>query len=339
MIKIIHLPKTIFLVLVLFSFLISETKAQTTSSDFKIQKIIPIKGTERGWDYLAVDSVHHRLFISRSTHVLVVNLDNDSLMGEIPKTLGVHGIAFAYDLNRGFTSNGHANSVSVFDLSSLKVIDTIAVTGADPDCIAYDPFSHRVFTFNGDSGSSTVIDAKELKVIGTIHLGGSPEFAVADGEGNIFNNLEDKSEIIKINTSTLKIEARWPLAPGESPSGLSYDKINKRLFSGCHDTTLVVMNAENGKIISTIRIGHGVDATTYDASRKLVYSSNGDGTLTVIQQTDADHYSVLQNVVTQKGARTCALDVKTHTICLVTADYSTGRNTVPGTFRLLILGK
>ena len=335
--KVLLITKRILLAFTLFVFFSSSLKAQNT--DFKIIKTVPIKGDERGWDYLAIDSIHHRLFISRTTHVLVMNLADDSLIGEIPNTLGVHGIAFAYDLNRGFTSNGHANSVTVFDLNSLKVTDTIPVTGADPDCIAYDPFSHRVFTFNGDSGTATVIDARQLKVIGTIHLGGGPEFAVADGEGHIYNNLEDKSEIIKINTTTLQIEARWQTAPGKNPSGLSYDAVNKRLFSGCRDTTLVVMNAENGKIITTLRIGQHIDATAFDPAKKLVFSSNGDGTLTVIQQTDADHYSVLQNAITQKGARTCALDPETHKIYLVTADYTSGRNTVPGTFRLLIVGR
>lgn len=306
-------------------------------------------GGNSGWDYLALDSQARRLYISHGTHVIVLNPDTYQQEGVIPNTPGVHGVALAPELGRGFVSDGRANAVTIFDLKTLKVTGEVKTTGENPDCIVYDPASRRVFTFNGRSGNSTVIDAATGKVIGTIDLGGRPEFAVADGHGMIYNNLEDKSEELAIDTHALAIKSRWPLAPCQHPSGLAMDVEHRRLFAGCHNEMMAVMDADTGKVLTTLPIGPGVDANRYDPGTGLAFSSNGgNGTLTVVHEVSPSQFTVIQNAATQRGARTMALDLKTHRIFLVTAQFGPRPaptaahphprpSIVPGSFTLLVL--
>ncbi|HET7205309.1 MAG TPA: YncE family protein [Terriglobales bacterium] len=274
-------------------------------------------GGEGGWDYLTLDSSARRLYISRATHVIVVDPDNGKQIGDIADTPGVHGIALAPELNRGFTSNGRENTVSIFDLATLKTLNKIKV-GENPDAILYDPSSKRVFTFNGRSADSSAIDAASGKVLGTIKLDGKPEFAVSDGKGGVFVNIEDKSELTAIDPEGLKVKATWPLAPCQEPSGLSMDREHRRLFSGC-DKLMAVIDADSGKVVSSLPICDGVDATAYDDETKLAFASCHDGKLTVIREESPDKFSVVENAATQPGARTMALDPKTHQVYTVTA--------------------
>jgi YVTN family beta-propeller protein len=279
-------------------------------------------GGPGGWDYLTVDSAARRLFISRSDRVLVMNTVDGSLAGTIPDTQGVHGIALAADLGKGFTSNGRADSVTVFDLKTLAPLSVIPVTGHNPDAILYDRTSTRVYTFNGRSQDVSVIDPLRGKVIATIPVGGKPEFAATDNAGRIFFNIEDTSHLGVIDSATLKLVETWALPNCEEPSGLALDVLHKRLFSVCGNGVLVVTDASSGRHVAELPIGKGPDATAFDAKRGLLFSSNGqDGTLTVIHQDDADHYSVVSTVATQKSARTMALDAGTHQIYLVAARF------------------
>jgi len=318
-------------------------------SGYHLLKKIPLGG-EGGWDYLAFDSPTRRLFISRSAKVVVLNVDTGTVAGEIPNTDGVHGIAFAPELDRGFTSNGRANTVTIFDLQSLQIIGT-AKTGMNPDAIVYDPASKRVFTMNGQSHDATVIDAATGSVLGTIPVTGKPEFAVADGAGHVYVNIEDKSEELQIDAQNLKVTAQWPLAPCQEPSGLAMDIAHRRLFAGCHNQMMAVVDADSGKVIATPAIGLGVDANAFDPGIGLAFASNGQSaTLTVVHEDAPDKFSVVENVTTQRGARTMALDPKSHEIYLVTADFapappSANENpkprmmAVPGTFVVLIYAK
>ncbi len=309
-----------------------------------LQKFSP--GGEGGWDYLTLDSDARRLYISRGTQVMVLDADTGKSVGNIPDTNGVHGIALAPKLGRGFTSNGRDNTVTIFDIKTLKTIGTVAV-GQRPDCILYDPKTQRVFTFNGGSNDATAIEAATGKVAGTIALGGRPEFAVADGEGMLYDNLEDKSEIVALDAGTLTLKARWPLAPAESPSGLAMDTKNRRLFSVCDGGKMTVTDADTGKIVATPTIGNGPDAAGFDAATGLAFSSNGeDGTLTVLHEDSPDTYTAAQTVTTLAGARTMALDTKTHRVYLVTAtalpaapgDPPRRRRYAPGSFVVLVFG-
>ena len=306
-------------------------------------------GGEGGWDYLTVDGKARRLYVSRSTHVMVVNADTGELIGDIPDTTGVHGIALVPDANKGYTSNGRADSVTVFDLKTLKVLSTVR-TGKNPDTIIYDPASNRVFTFNGASQDTTAIDVRTGEVAGTLALGGRPEFAVADGKGEIFVNIEDKSELVALDARKLAIKARWPLAPCEEPSGLAFDRKHRRLFSGCSNKLMAVTDADTGHVINTLPIGSGVDANAFDADTDLAFSSNGEGTLTVVHEDAPDKFSVIDNVPTQRGARTMALDPQTHKLYLATAQFGPPPaptperprprpSIVPGSFVILVLGK
>jgi DNA-binding beta-propeller fold protein YncE len=302
-------------------------------------------GGEGFWDYLAMDAAARRLYISRWTHVMVVDADSDQLVGDIPGTQGVHGIAIAREFGRGFITEDEANRVTIFNLRTLQKIGS-AKTGQNPDAVIYDPAAKRVFAFSGHDGTATAIDAATGSVVGTIDLGGSPEFAAADGHGHIYNNLEDKNQVIGIDSKTLKILNRWPLSPGESPSAMAIDLGHRRLFIGCHNRTMVVMDPDTGKVVATPVIGEGVDAARFDPSSQLLFSSNGDGTLTVIHEDSPDKYSVIDNLKTERGARTMELDEKTHRIYTVTADLGPQPtepheppSMVPGTFRLLVFGK
>jgi DNA-binding beta-propeller fold protein YncE len=280
---------------------------------------------------------------------MVVDADNYTVVGDIPGTDGVHGIALAPELGRGFTSNGRANAVTIFDLKTLKVLGT-APTGEGPDAIIYDPASKRAFTFNGRGGSATAIDAASGTPAGTITLGGRPEFAAADGQGHVYNNLEDKSELLQIDSQKLTITARWPLAPCDSPSGLAIDREHRRLFVGCHNQMMAIVDADSGKVLATPAIGQGVDANAFDPGTQLAFSSNGDGTLTVVHEDSPDKFTSIASVPTQRGARTMALDLKTHRVILVTAEFGPAPaptaaqprprpQAVPGSFTLLVVGQ
>ena len=317
-------------------------------SGYHLLKKIPLGG-EGFWDYIIFDSPTRRLFISRGTKVVVLDVDSGKVVGEIPNTDGVHGIALAPDLNRGFTSNGRAGTVTIFDLKTLQVIGSVQA-GTNPDAIIYDPASKRVFAMNGRSKDATAIDAATGKVAGTIPVDGKPEFAAADGAGHVYVNIEDKSEEQQIDSQNLKVTATWPLAPCQEPSGLAMDIANRRLFAGC-DKLMAVIDANTGKVIAAPPIGEGVDANAFDPGTGYAFASNGgSGTLTVVHEDSPDKYSVVEDVPTQAHARTMALDPKTHQVFLVTADFgpapaATADNAHPrptmvkDSFVVLIFGK
>jgi len=298
-------------------------------SGYSIIKKIPIPGTG-SWDYLSIDEAARRLYVSHGTQVEVIDIDALTVVGSIPNTPGVHGIAIAPEAGRGFVSDGQANTVTIFDLKTLKPIAD-GPTGRKPDAIIYDPATLRVFAFNGGSNSATVIDAASGKVAGTVDLGGGPEFAAADGAGFVFNNLEDESLVLKINSRELKVEQRWPTAPCASPSSMAMDRANRRLFLGCRSKVMAVMNADTGQIITTLPIGDHVDATAFDSETKLIFNSNGEGTITVIHEDSPDKYSLVDTVTTLPRAKTMALDPKTHQLFLSTAEN--------GQFEVLVVGK
>lgn len=307
-------------------------------------------GGEGGWDYLTFDAAARRLYIPRSTRVTVFDADRLTVIGEVSNanTTGIHGVAIAPELSRGFTSNGRSNTVTIFDTKTLKTIDDIKVTGENPDAILYDPATKRVFAFNGRTSNATVIEAATGKVAGTIALDGKPEFAVSDGLGRVFVNIEDKSLVTVIDAKKLTVESRWPLSPCEEPSGLAIDREHKRLFAGCHNKLMAVMDATSGKVVATVPIGAGVDANAFDPVAGLAFASCGDGTLTIARAAGGDKYEVTETVATQQGARTMALDEKTHTVVLATAQFgpppsptpdnpSPRRTMVPGSFVLLVV--
>jgi YVTN family beta-propeller protein len=303
--------------------------AAAPSGGYSVIKKIPIPGTG-SWDYLTVDEAARRLYVSHGTQVEVLDIDSLSVVGNIPKTPGVHGIAIAPEAGRGFVSNGQASTVTIFDLKTLKTIAEVPV-GKKPDAIIYDPATSRVFAFNGDGDSASAIDAASGKVAGTVELGGGPEFAVADGNGAVYNNLEDESLVLRINSRDLKVEQRWPAAPCSSPSSMAMDHENRRLFVGCRSKVMAVMDADTGKVTTTLPIGDHVDATAFDSETKLIFNSNGEGTITVIHQDSPDKYSIVETVKTAPRAKTMALDPKTHRLFLSTAEN--------GQFEVLVVGK
>ena len=301
-------------------------------SGYHLLKKITLGG-EGGWDYITFDSPTRRLFISRQTKVIVLDVDSEKVVGEIPNTEGVHGIALAPEFNRGFTSNGRAGTVTIFDMKTLAVIDTVQA-GTNPDAIVYDPASKRVFAMNGRSSNSTAIDAATGKVVGTIALAGKPEFAVADGAGHVYVNIEDKNEMWQIDSQKLTATTHWSLAPCKEPSGLAMDLEHRRLFAGCDNKMVAVVDADTGKVIATPEIGDGVDANGFDPGTGFVFSSNGEsGTLTVIHEDTPDKYTVVENIPTQKSARTMALDPKTHEVFTVAAQFGPRPAATPETPR------
>lgn len=278
-------------------------------------------GGEGGWDFITFDAPSQRLFISRGDRVQVWNAQSKLVEAEIAGTEGVHGIAIASDLQRGFTSNGRANTVSVFGLADLKVSSTIDVQGVNPDAILYEPLLKRVYTFNGRSADVTVIDAVGLKVLSKIALGGKPEVPVSDGMGHLFVNLEDTSEIVMIDEASSEVRARWSLAPCTEPTGLAIDAAHHRLLSVCANRKMVVLDAATGRLVAEIPIGDGPDGAGFDADLGLAFSSNGDGSLTVVHEDGPDRFSVVTNVATAKRARTMSLDTQKHRVFLVSADF------------------
>jgi len=320
--------------------------APARGADYHLLKKVPLGG-EGFWDYLYCDSEGRKVYISHGTHVMVVDADSYEIVGDIPDTPGVHGIAVAPEFGRGFTSNGRANTVTIFDLKTHQKIGE-AATGTNPDAIIYDPASKRVFTFNGRSGDSTAIDAATGKVAGTIALEGKPEFAASDAAGHVFANLEDNSMVVEIDPQALKVLAHWPLAPCEEPSGMAIDREHHRLFIGCHNEMMAVMDSDTGKVIATPKIGRGVDANGFDPGTGLAFSSNGEGNLTVVHEDSPDKFTAT-SVPTERGARTMALDLKTHNVFLVTAQFGPPPaptpqqprprpSMVPGSFTLLVFG-
>jgi YVTN family beta-propeller protein len=294
--------------------------AQAQATNYHVASKVKL-GREGGWDYLIVDTAGHRVFMSRGTHTLVVDAKTDSVVGDIQDTPGVHGIAFAYDLGRGYTSNGRDSSITVFDLKTLAPVARVHTSGVNPDAIVYDDFSHRVFAFNGRSGDATAIDAATNTVAGTVPLGGKPEFAVVDGKGSLWVNIEDKSEIARLDTKTLAVTNRFALAPCEEPSGLAMDRASRRLFTVCSNKMMAIVDADGGKVVTTVPTGDGTDAAGFDPATKLAFASNGEGTLTVVHEDTPNTAHVVQSVTTQRGARTMALDPQTHIVYAVTADF------------------
>jgi DNA-binding beta-propeller fold protein YncE len=283
--------------------------APAPSDGYSITKKITIPG-EGSWDYLAVDEAARRLYVSHGTQVEVIDVDSESVVGNIPKTMGIHGIAIAHDLGRGFTSNGQSSNVTIFDLKTLKPISDVP-TGKKPDAIIFDPATG--------------------KVAGTVDLGGGPEYAVADGSGFVYDNLEDESLVLKINSRDLKVEQRWPTAPCSAPSSIAMDAANHRLFIGCRSKVMAVMNADTGKVIATLPIGDHVDATAFDPETMMIFNSNGEGTISVIHEDSPDKYSAVKTVKTLPKAKTMALDPRTQRLFLSTSEA--------GQFEVLVVGK
>ncbi len=320
--------------------------AVSPEGGYKIIKKFPIPG-DGGWDYVSVDPQNRRLYVSHGNEVNVLNVDTGEVVGKIPDTKGVHGIAIAPEAGRGFTTNGGSDSATMFDLKTLKVLGEVK-TGKKPDAYVYDPATKRVFTFNGDGKSATAIEAATGQVAGSVELGGAPEAGAADGKGNVFVNLEAEAEVVKFDSRKLTVSAHWPLAPCKTAVGMAIDRKNNRLFVGCRSKIMAVVDASNGKVITTLPIGSGVDGTVFDPSSGNIFNSNGEGTVTVIHQDSPDKYSVVETVQTQPGAKTIALDPKTHQLYLSVAEFKqeaaagggrAKRVITPGSFQVLVLGK
>lgn len=323
-------PLHIILVILLSAYY---TNAQ---SNYTFYKSIPV-GDGLGWDYLAADEANRLMYVSHGTKVLIVSMDEEKIIGEISNTPGVHGIALDHKLHRGYISCGRTNSVSVFDLPTFKVIDTIALSGTNPDAILYDAFSDKVFAFNGRSANVSVIDPMTLKEIKIIPLTGKPEFSVTDLKGNIYVNNEDKSEITHIDANSFAVKHTWSISPGEEPSGLAIDRQNNLLFSVCSNKKLIIFDIQAEKVIETIAIGGGVDAVVFDPSTRLIYTSNGEGSVTIFKQRDPSHYQIVQTLSTQRGCRTMMIDPKTKYIYLPAAKYEgETRRIVAESFEILV---
>ncbi len=321
------------------------------AAGYQVVKTIPVGG-EGGWDYAAVDPAARRLYVSHATKLVVIDLDRDSVIGEIAETPGIHGVTFAAEFGRGYTSNGRDSSVTIFDLKTLALIARVKVTGANPDAIHFDAASKRVFTFNGRSSNATALDAQTGAVLGTIALAGKPEFAQTDGKGRLFVNIEtDPGQIQVVDTKTLRVTKTYPLTGCDGPSGLAYDRATDRLFSVCGNGVLTVSNPTSGLVITLVPIGSGVDATSFDAETKLLFASNGgDGTMSVIRQESADRYVSLGNAVTLRGSRTMTLDPRTHRVYMASVTYgpapaATAQQpnprapVIPGSFSVLVLDR
>jgi len=313
------------------------------ASGYHVSKTVAIPG-EDGWDYVAVDSEARRIYVTHGTHVVVMNADTYAIEGDIPDTPGVHGVALAPDLGRGFISSGRGNIATIFDLKTFKTIGTVK-TDANPDAITYDAVTKRVFTFNGRGKNATVFNAADGSILGTLPLGGKPEFAVVDGKGTLYVNIEDTSELVHIDAQKIAELHRWPLAPCKSPSGLAIDRKTRRLFAGCDDKVMAVVDADTGKVVTTVTIGEGVDANAFDPATSYVFASNGEGTLTVVHEDSPDKYTVTENVPTKRSARTMGLDLKTHNILLPAADFDPPApgerrgKMKPGSFVILVVTK
>ena len=336
------MKKSLVLLFIGFSF------TAAISQNHSISKKISIAG-EGAWDYLAVDEVNQHLFVSHGDVVNVVDLKTDQTIATISDTKGVHGIAIANKLNKAFITDGKDNAVTIVNLTTFELIEKVAIPGQKPDAVLYDEFSQKVFTYNAKSNDATVLDALTNKVVKSIPLGGKPEFSVSSGKGLIYVNIEDTNEIKTIDANTLEVTAKWSIAPGDEPSGLAIDTETNRLFSVCGNKLMIVSDAKNRKMMRSLPIGDGCDGVAFDAKNKLVFSSNGEGTITVVKENNASDFSVIETIKTQKGARTIALNKTTHQLYIPTADFSakpepTAENPkpragiVPNSFVVLVVG-
>jgi DNA-binding beta-propeller fold protein YncE len=315
-------------------------------AEYHIVSTIPVGG-DGGWDYLEPDPVARRLYVTHKDHVVVIDMDSFKIVGDIPDSPGMGGVAIARDLNRGFTANGAEDKVGVFELDTLKPIGKWNATGKRPNQIAYEPTTQRVFSFNSTGRNVTVFDARTGKVLATLEVDGRTEFYAMDGKGMIYDSLEDKATVIAIDAKTMKVVATYPLAPNEEPAGTTMDAQTHRLFIACHSKSFLVLNADTGKILASFPIGAGNDAAKFDPGLKFAFASNGDGTLSVVREDGNDKFSLVQTVRTEPGARTMAVDVKTHRLFLPSADFTTPLPTAdnpkprpamtPGSFRVLVL--
>ncbi|MGA2782600.1 MAG: YncE family protein [Smithella sp.] len=338
----------LFKLLCLFCAVVVGSTAYAAAPGYHVIKKIQIGG-EGGWDYLSIDSKARRLYVSRSTHVIVIDIDSNEVVGDIPDTLGVHGIAIAPELGRGFISCGKSNTAVIFDLKTLKIIGQVK-TGTNPDAILYEPTYKKVYTFNGKSNDATVFDAVSGKINATIVLGGKPEFAAADKKGKVYVNIEDTAEVAEINGKSLSVLRRFSLKPGEEPTGLGLDIENHRVFSGCHNKIMTVLDVNKENVIATVPIGLGVDGNAFDQETGFAFSSNSEGTLTVVKESAPGKFEVAETVSTQRGARTMAIDTKTHNIYLPTAEFAPASEPtvenpksrptqIKDTFVVLVIGK
>jgi YVTN family beta-propeller protein len=310
--------------------LVAAAALAVPQSGYHVIKKVSVPGAG-GWDYVTVDESARRVYVAHATQVEVLNADTFELVGTIPNTPGVHGVAIASEFGRGFITAGKSDSVIIFDLKTLKTLTEVKV-GKKPDAIIYDPATKHVYAMNGDSDSTTVINAADGKVVGTIDLGGGPEFAVADGKGNVYINLEEKAETVHIDSTAMKVLHHWPLAPGKTATALAFDPQTRRLFAGCRGGQLmVVLDADSGKVITTAPIGERVDAAAFDPATKLAFMSTGGGTIAVFHQDSADKYTLLENVTTNPGSKTMGLDLKTHNL-FVPANLG-------GQFTILVYGQ
>ena len=313
--------------------------------EFHILKTFHIQSAG-GWDYIAIGPGNNRLYVSHGTQVNILDQTTGDSIGVIENTTGVHGIAFDKSQNKGFTSNGRLNTVTVFDLTTNAVIAQIP-TGINPDAIMYEPFTKKIITCNGRSKNLSIIDPVAYKLLDSVDVGGKPETAVSNGMGKLYVNIEDKNEIVVVDLKTYKVEAHWPLSPAEEPTGLAFDKKTNRLFAGCGNKLLAIVDASSGKIVQTLPIGDGCDGAGFDATTKNIFTSNGDGTLSVYHEKAADQFELVANVPTKRGARTIAVDEQNHMIYLPASDYEPADPNVPksrpkmipGTFQVLVVGQ
>ena len=321
--------------------------ARGADGPYHFLKEIPVGG-EGGWDYLSIDAGGRRLYVTHGTKIVVLDIDKETVVGEIANTPGVHGFALAPDLQRGFSSNGRENKANIVDLKTLSTLSKVD-TGANPDAILYEPGQKEVYAFNGRGKSATVFEAASGKIAATIALSGQPEFAVADPKaGRVYSNIEDKSEVAVIDTKTHTVVNTWPISPGAEASGMAFDPEHHRLFLGCHNKLMVMMDSATGKVVTTVPIGQGVDANAFDSGTQLAFSSNGDGTVTIAREESPEKLTVVQTLKTERGAKTMALDPKTHNIYLAAMKFETPPaaagappprpKTIPGSFRILVYG-
>jgi len=339
--------KTLAMLMFIMAIIIPSHSFAQQKTGFHVIADFPIHSTG-GWDYITADGASKRVYVSHGMQVNVIDAATGDSIGYIPDTKGVHGIAIAHDFNKGYTSNGRGNNISVFDLKTLKVLKQVNA-GTNPDAICYDDFGKKIYAFNGGSKDATVIDAATDEVVATIPLGGKPETGVSDGKGKVFVNIEDTGEEVEIDANTYKILNRWKLEGGEEPSGLAMDRETNRLFIGCGgNKTMIVLDATNGAILGKFPIGR-CDGTAFDPGLKLAYSSNGEGTVTVVREINANKFELVENITTEPGARTISVDTYTHKIYLPTAQMKpvapTAENTrprpqqIPGTFHVVVVGK
>jgi len=328
------------------AFLLCAAVLPLTAQSYHVTHTYALAG-DGGWDYLALDTVGHRLFIARQDRIIVVDPDGGKVLGEIGGLNRAHGVAFAYEAGHGFATSGADSTVTMFDLKTLRVLGH-TIAAPDDDAVLYDPVTKRIFTFNGDAHSATVIDAVSGRRIGQIDLGAGPEFGVSAGDGKLYVNLEDKGAVAEIDAAAMRVTRQWSLAPCESPTGLAIDREHHRLFSGCRNQLMAISDATSGALVGTVPIGQGVDACRFDPGTQLAFASNGEGTLTVVHEDAPGRFTPVATIATKRGARTMELDLKSHRVFTATADFgplpaATPEHprprppVLPGTFALLIL--